>query len=310
MAIGYGSRGEEVKALQRRLNASGANLKVDGVWGPKTQAAFEAYGTKTVNTSSNASKMNSNANAAKATYAAPKIEYMQYTPMTEAQKRSIARAQVDPAYDVQLKELEAGYAQARQDNENEALKRGMSRSSYVMDVRSALDAHKAEDKSALIGERAARIQALIAELTQKDSEKAQSARKYNNDIALQLEAMRQKQLDAQRDYEIQLQKLSASAAKKSGTSGSSVSSRRSSGRTNRTSNKSSGGTHSTPVSYYDYYSKNYLQKYGNNPAVARVLYYADRVNLQKKFGSQAVKQMDAIAEQFSKARSISAVLAR
>jgi len=33
-----------VRALQRQLNAAGANLAVDGVWGPKTQAAYERYG--------------------------------------------------------------------------------------------------------------------------------------------------------------------------------------------------------------------------------------------------------------------------
>ncbi len=33
---------EQVKEMQKRLNASGASLKVDGVWGPKTQAAYSA----------------------------------------------------------------------------------------------------------------------------------------------------------------------------------------------------------------------------------------------------------------------------
>lgn len=289
MAIGYGSRGEEVRSLQRRLNTLGANLKVDGVWGPKTQAAVDTYGTKTASS-----------NASKATSALPKIEYMQYTPLTDAQKRSIAKAEINPAYDVQIKELEKEYKRAKQDNENEAIKRGMSRSSYVLDVRSALDAHKADDKSGLEGERAANIQALIAELTQKDTEKTESVRKYNNDIALQLEAMRQKQIEAQRDYELQLQKLASSSVKKTGASRSSSGS----------SGSSSGGSSSTSVSYYDYYSKNYLQRYGNNPTVARMLYYADRMNLQKKLGSQAVKQLDIIADQFNKAKSMGVVLAR
>lgn len=293
MAVGYGSRGEAVKTLQKRLNALGAGLRVDGVWGPKTQAAVETYKTKAANANVGAEKTNN---------VSPRIEYMQVTPMTSAQKRSMAEAQIDPAYDKQIRELEQEYARARQDNENEALKRGMSRSSYVLDVRSALNAHKADDKSALEGERAAKIQALIAQLTQKDSEKAQSARKYNNDIALQLEAMRQKQLDAQRDHELQLQKIAAASAKKTTAARSSGSSGRSASRTS--------GSSGTSVNYYDYYSKNYMQKYGNNPAVARMLYYADRVNLQKKLGSQAVKQLDAIADQFSKTNSMTAVLAR
>ncbi len=35
---------EQVKEVQRRLNAAGAGLKEDGVWGPKTQAAYNAAG--------------------------------------------------------------------------------------------------------------------------------------------------------------------------------------------------------------------------------------------------------------------------
>lgn len=33
----------DIKQVQAALNAAGADLKVDGVWGPKTQAAFEKY---------------------------------------------------------------------------------------------------------------------------------------------------------------------------------------------------------------------------------------------------------------------------
>jgi len=40
-------RGDEVRKEQERLNSLGANLTVDGIWGPKTQAAFEQYGADT-----------------------------------------------------------------------------------------------------------------------------------------------------------------------------------------------------------------------------------------------------------------------
>ena len=39
---GYRS-GSDVAEMQRQLNAMGAGLDVDGVWGPKTQAAYEQY---------------------------------------------------------------------------------------------------------------------------------------------------------------------------------------------------------------------------------------------------------------------------
>lgn len=40
---GGGSYDPNTAALQRQLNAAGAPIAVDGVWGPKTQAAYEAY---------------------------------------------------------------------------------------------------------------------------------------------------------------------------------------------------------------------------------------------------------------------------
>ena len=38
-----GDRGSTVTQLQEYLNANGANLKVDGIWGPLTQTAFDTY---------------------------------------------------------------------------------------------------------------------------------------------------------------------------------------------------------------------------------------------------------------------------
>ena len=312
MAIGYGSTGSGVKKLQQGLNRKGANLKVDGIWGPKTQAAYEKYGVKAAVAKPSAPKPAvSKPAAAKPSVAVPRFEYMQYTPMTEAQKRAAAKADTDPAYDARLRELEKEYASALQDNENEALRRGMSRSSYVLDVRSALNARKAENRSALQGERAQRIQALVAELTRKDEEKAEGARRYNNEIALQLEQMRRKQAESERDYEIELRKLAAQAARDAGkTAGSAAKPSGSKPSGSKKGSKPAAAAKKAPsVNYYDYYSKNYLQKYGNNAVVARVLYYADRVNLKKKLGSTAVKQLDAIADRLG-SNSITAATMR
>ena len=41
--IRYGSRGDDVKALQNALNAAGYSLDVDGIFGSKTQAAVKQY---------------------------------------------------------------------------------------------------------------------------------------------------------------------------------------------------------------------------------------------------------------------------
>ena len=38
-----GDRGQDVKDLQTYLNSQGANLQVDGIWGPLTQGAYDKY---------------------------------------------------------------------------------------------------------------------------------------------------------------------------------------------------------------------------------------------------------------------------
>lgn len=43
MNLSYGSRGDDVKKLQKSLNANGYNLAVDGIYGPKTQEAVRGY---------------------------------------------------------------------------------------------------------------------------------------------------------------------------------------------------------------------------------------------------------------------------
>lgn len=47
MALSYGSKGDEVKKLQRALNEKGYALDVDGIYGNKTQSAVKSYQQKT-----------------------------------------------------------------------------------------------------------------------------------------------------------------------------------------------------------------------------------------------------------------------
>lgn len=42
----HGSRGEDVVKLQKTLNQTGANLVVDGIFGPKTEAAVKYFQTQ------------------------------------------------------------------------------------------------------------------------------------------------------------------------------------------------------------------------------------------------------------------------
>jgi len=46
MALSYGSQGDEVKKLQKKLNEQGYNLVVDGIYGSQTQSAVKDYQKK------------------------------------------------------------------------------------------------------------------------------------------------------------------------------------------------------------------------------------------------------------------------
>jgi hypothetical protein len=58
-----------VKATQTALNAKGANLKVDGILGPKTQAAINAYGSTTSSSSKSSTPTSSSTPTPKTTIA-------------------------------------------------------------------------------------------------------------------------------------------------------------------------------------------------------------------------------------------------
>ena len=66
----YGDTGSSVEETQTSLNAQGANLKVDGIWGGKTEAAYNTYGTGTsaetpVDTTNTTSKLLTDAEISK-----------------------------------------------------------------------------------------------------------------------------------------------------------------------------------------------------------------------------------------------------
>ena len=89
------SSGNSTADIQRQLNAMGANLDVDGIWGPLTQAAYEKYmggGDRTVNVNGKQTTLNSygevrtgnnptrgeTARAAQQAYSSGQITYAEY----------------------------------------------------------------------------------------------------------------------------------------------------------------------------------------------------------------------------------------
>ena len=81
----YGSRGDAVKQIQRDLNAQGANLEVDGIWGEKTEQWYN--------------KIMNGGN---------------YDPPSDAQILQQAEAEKGAKYDQAIAEEEASYAKLKE----------------------------------------------------------------------------------------------------------------------------------------------------------------------------------------------------
>ncbi|MDL2225297.1 peptidoglycan-binding protein [Eubacteriales bacterium OttesenSCG-928-M02] len=154
----YGSSASSIKQLQQLLNQKGAGLNVDGIWGPKTEAAFQQYGgslggsAATTATSGSITTNNKNQFGLNyLTYNSPSDEELysqaqsalsgEYGAMYTAEeerarklKASLERALADlePAQEKRLAALENEYTKVRQQLNDEALKRGMGRSTHFL----------------------------------------------------------------------------------------------------------------------------------------------------------------------------------
>lgn len=84
-------------------------------------------------------------------------------------------AQLNYSYDQQAKNLQKYYDTAKQNANNDALSRGMARSSYVSDRLSGLDSDRAQGLSDLDTQKANAIASARSELTQSYEDKAASA---------------------------------------------------------------------------------------------------------------------------------------
>jgi hypothetical protein len=138
---------EQVKALQQQLNAGGANLKVDGVYGPLTQAAYMASSGGGVTTPATTAvyadpSFEGYYNSIKASLVPQTVSYAM--PDMNALTSQIA-AYLRPAYDQAIANRQNQTVQNRADIDADAASRGMGRSSWVTDVKARESKAEATD---------------------------------------------------------------------------------------------------------------------------------------------------------------------
>lgn len=187
---GYQSR-NGVAAMQQQLNAQGASLKVDGIWGPKTDAAYTAAMQQSAYQQGSYPQAGAYGGAG-AGYGStdlgtlyqqvlgvlnpPSISYaMPSNSSLAAENASILR----PAYDHAITQRQQQTLYNRAEIDVDAASRGMGRSSYVTDVKDrAMDA-EAADIARLEGEYAAALAAAVQEQYNRHLANKLAADQYN-----------------------------------------------------------------------------------------------------------------------------------
>lgn len=104
----YGQSGDSVKQMQQQLNSQGAGLAVDGIWGPKTEAAYQASQGGSSGAGSGSSDPGGSGSTTTAGISSSDLEDLlgqyqtpSYTPKTEQQLRDEAKAQYASQYNAQ-----------------------------------------------------------------------------------------------------------------------------------------------------------------------------------------------------------------
>lgn len=223
-----GSRGSDVKKVQEQLNSQGAGLKLDGIWGPKTEAAYQAYvnsGGNGMNTTTSTYGSYSSPQG----YAAPPNLSVGYQMPSEAQLQAMANAEVNPQYDQALAALEQQYYQGLGDIESNVAARGMGRSSYLTDSQAALTKTSADQKSRT---ELARQQALAGLMAQRRMEAQQLGLQVdtqNNTYRQWAYEQQLKQQQAQWEQNLQMMQWNAQQAKKKSGGGGGSSKSKNSG---------------------------------------------------------------------------------
>lgn len=160
---------EGVRRVQRQLNEGGANLKVDGIWGPKTDAAYRAQQGGTDTLGQSMQQMIS--------YLQP--DTLSYTPQStevlKAQLESALRPTVDAAIASRKEATELSAAALDAD----AWPRGMGRSTYVTDVKSRQQQDEADDIARMEDTYEAELAKRLMDAVNAEQERALSAAQYN-----------------------------------------------------------------------------------------------------------------------------------
>lgn len=159
---------DQVKALQQQLGVT-----ADGIWGPKTQAAYEKANGSTVPNAFSSALKDSLSMIQSYT---PQISY---TPTSEETIRSNIASYLRPAVDQAITNREKQTVTNKANIDADAAARGMGKSTWVTDVKNRQQNAEASDVATMESNYGATLAQQIASALAQEKQNQLAAQQYN-----------------------------------------------------------------------------------------------------------------------------------
>jgi len=164
---------DKVRQVQQQLNAQGANLKVDGIWGAKTQAAYSGSSGSSIPTQMQAYMKELSE------LFAPSV--ISYTPQSTSELRKEISSYLWPAYEQAIRQRQEATDTYQANLDADAYARGMGASTYLTDVKYRQQQEEADDISDLYAEYTASLAKQLMDAQNMQTQRELEIAQYNNE---------------------------------------------------------------------------------------------------------------------------------
>ena len=174
---GY-TNSDSVRQLQQALNAQGANLKVDGIYGPKTHAAYSS-GNATTGGGTVSYLPQQYKNYVSELQALLKPNTISYTPTSKEDYASVIQQALRPGYDLAISQRKDATKTNKAEIDADAAARGMGASTWVTDVKDRQSRYEADDISTLESQYAAAYASQLMDALDREKQNQLAVDQFN-----------------------------------------------------------------------------------------------------------------------------------
>lgn len=168
---------DDVRALQKQLGVT-----ADGLWGPKTQAAYEASGMANQQSSGPASSVPSGYSTYLKDFQSLLGSYaptISYTPTSREELQTDIESYLRPAYDLAIQQRKDATVANKANIDVDAASRGMGSSTWVTDVKNRAQDSEARDIATLESQYAAAMAQQLMSALQQEKANQLAVDQYN-----------------------------------------------------------------------------------------------------------------------------------